>query len=177
MRIYEQTFSDGSRTWTWSSSLRIWVCSKKTSSWSKLSSAGNDWSKYFLVDCMEDGQSGTPKRDLICWVDMTSRLGMRLQGRSHVPAWLAENHSQQSITCLSLVTACKIHLAPTKGGQYCLLNMDYYFVSFSLIIIFWLISKQWVCLPAQTFLTPQFCTLQTEVNTFIILFYISCWCS
>ena len=47
----------------------------------------------------------------------------------------------------------------------------------SLIIIFWLISKQWVCLPAQTFLTPQFCTLQTEVNFFIILFYTLCWCS
>ena len=51
-----------------------------------------------------------------------------------------------------------------------LLNMssvDYYFVSFSLIISSWLISKQWVCLPAQTFLIPQFCTLQTEV----LLFY------
>jgi len=46
-----------------------------------------------------------------------------------------------------------------------LLNMssvDYYFVSFSLIISSWLISKQWVCLPAQTFLIPQFCTLQTK---------------
>jgi len=54
-------------------------------------------------------------------------------------------------------------------------SVDYYFISFSLIIIFWLISKQWVCLPVQTFLTLQFCILQTEVNTFIIPFYISCW--
>ena len=34
----------------------------------------------------------------------------------------------------------------------------------SLIIRSWLISKRWVCLPAQTFLTPQFCTLQTETS-------------
>jgi len=34
----------------------------------------------------------------------------------------------------------------------------------SLIISFWLISKRWVCLPAETFLTPQFCTLQTETS-------------
>ena len=48
-----------------------------------------------------------------------------------------------------------------------LLNMssvDYYFVSFTLIISSWLISKQRVWLPAQIFLTPQFCTLQTETS-------------
>ena len=54
------------------------------------------------------------------------------------------------------------------GGVLNMSSVDYYFVSLSLIIIFWLISKQWVCLPAQIFLTPQFCALQTEVNTFII---------
>jgi len=67
---------------------------------------------------------------------------------------------------------------PTVIAAHCWICPLWTIISslFSLIIIFWLISKQ-VCLPVQIFLTPQFCTLQTEVKTFIRLFHISCWCS
>ena len=43
-------------------------------------------------------------------------------------------------------------------------SVDYYFVSFfSLLVSDWLVSNEYI---TQTFLPPQFCTLQTEDKTF-----------
>ena len=57
-----------------------------------------------------------------------------------------------------------VPLCPPSAGQKCWICPLWIVSSLLSLIRFWLINKQWVCLPAQTFLTPQFCTLQTETS-------------
>jgi len=93
------------------------------------------------------------------WAQATQQMScIRVRGR------LGQVSKYRTIHHIAMLLVCHNTLYIISYSWFCWICPLWTIISslFSLIIIFWLISKQWVCLPAQTFLTPQFCTLQTE---------------